>query len=340
MLKIAMLVLGVLSSYSGMGWAAVSPSIQDDLPPGLSQWTVARDGTGKFFSLQEAIDQSVPGQAIWIKAGKYEEDVTVHSKENLTIIGAGMDRVILAGLERVGTLHIGKWPYGAKHIVIRGLTVLSHSGLAVGIFNGSHILLKDIRVKGMVFGQQVQDVRVEHCIIGTSETTGVGLVDSQAILQHNFIHDNDHGVAVSGSSQVLLKQNVIVRSLFQAVRVSDSSNVALIRNTLVHNGGGIALTDTSQGKIEGNIVGEGKIGILFSPKSQTTIAYNTLYGNTINYQWSDAPQRAGQERGGQTDLHIVPLFVNSDNDDFRLQANTPLAKIGGFPFLGALPSIE
>ena len=334
-------MLGVLMFHSGMGWANAPPSsLHEDLPPGLSQWTVASDGTGKFFSLQEAIDQSVSGQTIWIKAGRYEEDVTVHSKEHLTIIGAGMDRVILAGLERVGTLHIGKWPYGAQHIVIQGLTVLSHSGLAVGIFNGGHILLKDIRVKGMVFGQQVQDVRVERCVIGTSETTGVGLVDSQATLIHNFIHDNDHGVAISGSSQVLVKQNVIVRSLFQAVRVSDSSNVRLIRNTLVHNGGGIAFTDSSQGKIEGNIIGEGKVGILFSPKSQTTMAFNTLYENTTNYQLSDFPQRSGQERGGQTDLHIVPQFVNSDHDDFRLQAHTPLAQIGGFPFLGALPSIE
>ena len=69
------------------------------------------------------------GDTIFIKAGTYGEDVTVHSKDHLTIIGEGLDRVFITGEKRVGSLHIGKWPYGATNVTIQGLTVSQHGGL-------------------------------------------------------------------------------------------------------------------------------------------------------------------------------------------------------------------
>ena len=248
-LSIAGLIGLTVLSLCHMGLNGPTKGTKNPLPEGVSQWTVAQDGTGQFFSIQEAIDQADSGNTIWIKAGTYAEDVTVHSKDGLTIIGEGMDQVILSGLKRVGTLHIGKWPYGATNVEIHGLTVVQHGGLGVGIFNGSGVLLKSIKVQGMVFGQQVHNVRLEDCMIGGSETTGVSFADSKATLIGNFIHDNDHGVAVGGTSQVFLKQNIITRSLFEAVMVTDEGKARLIRNTLVRNGGGVAFHDRSQGEV-------------------------------------------------------------------------------------------
>ena len=130
-----------------------------------STWQVAVDGSGQFTLIQEAIDQASSGDTILIKAGTYAEDVTVHSKEDLTIIGEGIDQVFITGEKRVGSLHIGKWPYGATNVTIQGLSVSQHGGLGVGIFNGSGVYLKNIHIKGMVFSQQVQGVHIEDCII-------------------------------------------------------------------------------------------------------------------------------------------------------------------------------
>ena len=93
-----------------------------------STWSVALDGSGHFTSIQEAIDQARDGDTVFIKAGRYAEDVTVHSKEGLKVIGEGQEKVLIAGLNRVGTLHIGKWPYGARNVEISGLTVQQHGG--------------------------------------------------------------------------------------------------------------------------------------------------------------------------------------------------------------------
>lgn len=303
-------------------------------------WQVALDGSGQFSLIQEAIDQANSGDTILIKAGTYAEDVTIHSKEGLLIIGEGIDRVFLTGEKRVGTLHIGKWPYGATNVTIQGLTVLQHGGLGVGIFNGSDVHLKQIQVKGMVFSQHVQGLYIEDCIIGESETTGVAFANSTGTLVGNTIHHNDHGIAIGGNSEVTLRQNVISHNLFEAVLITGQSKARLIRNTLVHNGGGIAFHDETEATVRGNIIGYSTVGLLFSPQSHTILAFNALYDNQGDYLLHGTPQTPIPQRAGKTDVAFAPGFVNPQKDDFRLRPDSSLLHIGEFPYLGALPPLS
>lgn len=315
-------------------------AIVHTLPPGVSKWTVALDGTGRFTSIQEAIDQAQEGETIWIKSGTYAEDVTVFGTNRLKIIGESTHGVVLSGLRRVGTLHIGKWPYGVHDVEIHALTVKQHGGLGIGIFNGGNLLLKHVRVEGMLYGQHVKHVLIEHCHIGGSETTGVGFADSRAVLRANFIHDNDHGVSIRGDSHLVLEQNVITRNLYEAVLVADSSQATLIRNTLVQNGGGVAFLDRSRGEVRGNIISYNRVGLRFAPASQTVLAFNALYQNAIPYQLQGASPRSAPERAGTSDVMLAPLFVNPTADDFRLRPDSPLIDRGGYPYLGALPPLD
>ncbi len=300
-------------------------------------WHVALDGTGQFSLIQDAIDQSASGDTIMIKAGIYAEDVTVHSKDGLKIIGEGPDLVFITGEKRVGSLHIGKWPYGATNVTIQGLTVFQHGGLGVGIFNGSGVHLKQVHVKGMVFSQQVQGVHMEDCVIGESETTGVAFADSTGSLEGNRIHHNDHGIVLGGNSEVTLQGNVISYNLFEGVLMTDQAKATVVRNTLVRNGGGMAFHDRTVADIRGNIIGYSTIGLLFSPTSQTTLAFNALYENQGNYLMQGTPHTSVPERGGKTDLTLAPGFVNAQEGDFRLRQDSSLLNIAEYPYLGALP---
>ena len=300
-----------------------------------STWYVALDGSGHFTSIQEAIDQAQDGDAVFIKAGRYAEDVTVHSKEGLKVIGEGREKVFLAGLKRVGTLHIGKWPYGATNVEIRGLTVQQHGGLGVGIFNGAGVTLRNLKVNGFVFGQQVQNVHIEHCIVGGSETTGIAFADSQATLIDNLIHDNDHGVSVGGTSIVHLERNVITRSLFEGVLVADQGKVTLIQNTLVKNGGGVTFQDDATGRVAGNIIDEAQVGIAWSVKHTVNIAHNGLHNIDVNYQVDGQAVSASLKPHAFSDVYAAPKFVAPHRGDYRLQANSPLLHVGEFPYLGA-----
>ncbi|HEX2056694.1 MAG TPA: pectinesterase family protein [Nitrospiraceae bacterium] len=300
---------------------------------------VAQDGSGQYRSIQSAIDEARKGDTILIRPGAYREDVRIHNKERIKLVGAGMDQVTLVGSDVVGVLFVGKLPYGAADIEISGMTVNEHGGQSVGIFLGRRILLRAIRVNGLLFGQQAEALRIEDSILGGSETTGVQFVDSQAVLAGNFIHDNDHGVNVVGNSEVRLERNIITRSLFEGVVVGDRAKAVLISNTIVKNGGGAAFLGTSQVQARGNIVTMNRFGFMVSPSSRVTMGFNALSNSDANYVRQGFPPQPAPELRPDSDLTAEAEFVDTTRDDFRLKADTALAKIGEFAFLGALPPV-
>lgn len=327
-----------------LGIAAVVGALaRADVSDGSSPKTlvVALDGTGDFVSLQEAVDQAKKGDTVFIKPGVYSQDVTIHSKEGIKVVGAGADQVTLLGHgEHVGVLHIGKWPYGASDIEITGLTIHEHGGHAVGIFNARGVTLRALHVKGLLFGQQVKEVRIENCVIGGSETTGVQLADSQAVLIGNLIHDNDHGVNVVGKSTVRIERNVIARNLFEAIVVGDGATTTLIGNTLVKNGGGAALLGSSRNEMSGNIVAFNTLGVVIDPLSQTTLSFNAFFNREGNYMKAASLPVPAPELMSESDMVGDPQFVDADHDDYRLLPSSALLHRGTFPYLGALPPLE
>lgn len=303
--------------------------------------TVALDGSGDFTSIQEAVDRAKKGDTVFLKPGAYPQDLTIHSKDNIKLVGAGVDKVTMLGREEVvGVLHVGKWPYGATGIEISGLTINEHGGHALGIFNGKGITLRDLRVNGMLFGQQVEDVRIENCVIGGSETTGVQFADSQAVLVGNVIHDNDHGVNVAGKSEVRLERNVITRSLFEAVVVTDKAKAVLVSNTLVKNGGGAAFLGSSQSDVSGNVVGFNKVGFLFAASGRATTSFNAFFKNSDgDYVRAGSSLSPAPDLTSASDIRTDPRFVDAEHGDFRLRADTTLLNKGSFSYLGALPPV-
>lgn len=330
-----MFVIGCLLALAGPAWAE---ELSVTVPRTI---TVALDGSGDFTSIQEAVDSAKKGDTVFLKPGAYAQDLTIHSKDKIKLIGAGVDKVTMLGREDlVGVLHVGKWPYGATNIEISGLTINEHGGHALGIFNGKGITLRNLHVKGMLFGQQVQDVRIEDCVIGGSETTGVQFSDSQAVLIGNVIHDNDHGVNIAGKSDVRLERNVIIRSLFEAVVVNDKAKASLIGNTFVKNGGGVAFLGASQSDASGNVIGLNKVGFLVAPSSRVTTSFNALFNSEGDYMRAGSPNTPAPDLKQDSDVVGDPRFVDAEHDDFRLRSDSGLLNKGQFPFLGALPPVQ
>jgi len=249
-----MIRCGILGAMGGL-WLSVALGVAGTAGPESGrQIIVAPDGSGAYREIQAAIDDAKAGDTIFIKAGHYREDVVVHSKDRLRLIGEARDRVTITGMKRVGAFRIGKWPYGANEIEVRDLTIAENGGLAVGIFNGSRILLSNIRARGLLYVQQAKAVRIEKSLLGGSETTGVSFVDAQGELIGSEVRDNDYGVTIAGQSNVRVEGNVIANNRYDAVVVQAGAKGTVLRNRLVQNGGTIAVQDGAQVEEAGNQV--------------------------------------------------------------------------------------
>jgi parallel beta-helix repeat protein len=215
---------------------------------------VSQDGFGAYSEIQMAIDNAKPGDTILIKAGNYQEDVVVHSKNRLRLVGETRDRVTIQGLKRVGAFRVGKWPYGADDIEIRDLTISENGGLAVGIFNGTGILLSNIRVRGLLYVQQATGVKIERSFLGGSETTGVSFADAQGELNGNDIRDNDYGVTIAGKSDVRVEGNVIANNQYEGIVIQAGAKGTIVHNTIIKSGGGIKVQDGARAELIDNII--------------------------------------------------------------------------------------
>src|SRR3989441_1137967 len=214
-----------------IAWLALSGNgVPADSAPSGHMVVVAPDGSGAYREIQAAIDDAKPGDTIFIKAGHYREDVVVHSKDRLRLIGESRDRVTISGLKRVGAFRIGNWPYGANEIEVRDLTRSENGGLAVGIFYGTHILLSNISTRGLLYVQQAKAVRIEKSLLGGSDTTGVSFVDAQGELIGSEVRDNDYGVTIAGKSDLRVEGNVIANNLYDAVVVQAGAKGTVLRN--------------------------------------------------------------------------------------------------------------
>src|SRR2546426_538506 len=244
--------LVVIWLMAALGFWGFSLVWADEGPPlGPRTMVVALDGTGDFVSLQEAVDAARKGDTVFVKPGQYPQDVTIHSKEKIKLVGAGVDQVTILGRDIVvGALHVGKWPYGATDIEISDMTINDQGGHAVGL--------------------------------------------------------------------------------------SDHARAVLVSNTLVKNGGGAAFLGQSQSDVTGNVVGLNRRGFVIAPSSQTTTSFNAFYNTDGDYLRVGNPNQPAPELKAQSDITGDPYFVDPGHDDFRLRLDTPLLKIGRFPYLGAL----
>jgi len=138
-------------------------------------WHVAKDGTGDFSVIQDAVEAASPGDTIWIHAGRYEEIVedfdvwgndtvraNVHvavTKDNLTFKGDGPELTIIGPETQPDDQPANYMGISATNSYASGVTV---SDLAIeSAYYGMYLACTSATVSGSRFEGTDEGVRVQ-----------------------------------------------------------------------------------------------------------------------------------------------------------------------------------
>jgi hypothetical protein len=179
-------------------------------------------------SIQRALDNAKPGEIVCVRAGTYQEGLTINKP--ITLRGEGQGRVII-----VGSISVAN----AVNVTLQGFTLQGGRGLVV--VNSSSVTLADLAVIGSeAAGVMVNNssVQVSQSLISGNKLQGVLVaLNSSAVLASTDITKNGgDGLAVS-ASKAEMRLNFITENQGCGVK-AEGATLTGGSNVIRENAGG------------------------------------------------------------------------------------------------------
>lgn len=322
-------------------------------PTLATTWTVRKDGTGQFFTINEAKNAAAPDDIIEVGPGVYAEEVDMSIP--LTLVSThGSSETVLDG-ETVRRVLVFR--SGANHLegftIRRGYHVSAGGGLRV---QGPATLT----VTSCRFEDNVSDFDASAAIARDAGTV-VDFNDCDFVNNHsarhcavlialdgeaNFTACRFTGNTGSTSSTIAKStgaQATIVNCLFEnntagtTVWMTDGAST-LTNNTFYGNEGSTLYLYDENTTVERNIFGksQGGYGVYYE--------YNVTGSRACNVYWDNSSGPVNDMLGGD-ELVADPVFCDAVNGDFTVSLQSPAAPanspcgqlIGAYPTACDIP---
>ncbi len=225
------------------------------------------DGGADFTSIQEAIDNALDGDTVFVYSGTYYENILID--KNIWLIGQDKHTTIIDGGSLGTTVRI----YGDS-IFFSNFTVKKSghaSSYTAGILiESNNISLKNNNIFDNCIGIQITDA--ENCLIqgntiSNNYLPGIRLLDST-------------NNAVIGNTITTNGLDSIDYATVPGVILESSLNNSIFDNEISNNAEGISLLSSNMNVISNNFVMSNlKNGIYFEESSNNSIQDNKLTGN-------------------------------------------------------------
>jgi WD40 repeat protein len=179
-------------------------------------------------SIQRALDNAKPGEIVCVRAGTYQEGLTINKP--ITLRGEGQGRVII-----VGSISVAN----AVNVTLRGFTLQGGRGLVV--VNSSSVTLADLAVIGSeAAGVMVNNssVQVSQSLISGNKLQGVlvALNSSVVLASTDITKNGGDGLAVS-ASKAEIRGNFITENQGCGVK-AEGATLTGGSNVIRENAGG------------------------------------------------------------------------------------------------------
>ena len=243
--------------------------------PGPRRWrlmplihVVAQDGTGDFATITEAVHAARAGDIILVRAGTYDESVSVG--RDVTISGDG-DRT---GVVVQSTSGSTSFALGTSGATLSNLT-LRGTFAGVTIDGGSPTL------EGLSFD-----------IVGVpegAEPRGYAVLVSggaNALIRGNVITGGSIGILIADSAAVI-EGNDVSGTSSAGIQV-DAGAPRLSRNAIHDNQGSGVVIQAGSADLTGNTIAANTTGMVLGASATPTLSGNSICGNATNVHVHDA----------------------------------------------------
>ncbi len=314
-----------------------------------TSWATAAD------SIQKCIDISSFGDTIYVANGIYYEQVVMIP--GLALIGSGMDSCIINTTDLAVPQDFIAVRVKENGIITGFHIIVSNNRWGTGIYLRHTTGLKlratayQNRISNSSFGIWLKDVDKGICsdniILGAGRGININnFYDSQPIVENNYINNvTNSGIFISFGGSSIIRNNTIVdddlfygfdggaqdtlflmNNLFIVNNNTLGDVIALrLANTLCENnivegyGNSRGITGRNYNNLFNNNVTAGERGIYRFNNESPIIKYNNSWNNEMNYS-NFSPD--------STNISVDPMFMDIDNNDFHLQAYSPLINVG------------
>ncbi|WP_254863868.1 right-handed parallel beta-helix repeat-containing protein [Halovivax gelatinilyticus] len=256
-------VLAVAAVTLGGSVGASDPTLVAD-----GDTTLVADGE----SIQDAINNSAPGDTIVVESGTYEEELLI-DVDDLSIVAADGQRPVLEGDGSV-KLDTAITIDGADGVVVGGLNVTNYRGDTAIVVQGS----TDVRIADTT-------VVVESGLGMPNNGFGIYVTDSpNLVIEDTYVvdHDGEDGIVIDGSSGARL-DNVTVRETGDGVHLTGSVDASIVDSTLVTNSHAVRVAEASDGtSIENTTVYDNRANdaVIISHSERVAIRSNNITDNS------------------------------------------------------------
>ncbi|MGP8321838.1 MAG: right-handed parallel beta-helix repeat-containing protein [Methanosarcinaceae archaeon] len=272
------------------------------------------NGNGDFDTIQAAIDISVSGDTVLVLAGTYFENINYQGKNICVMSSAGADSTTIDGSQPLDFTYRSVVTFISGEdstAILSGFTITGGTGMY--FVDGAYVE----RIGGGII-----------CDMGSSP-----------VIENNIIRDNTAacggGLEIANSSNPIIRYNIIWQNMgskYDATWVNAGGGIdvalnakpIILNNTIVDNecldgGGGVGVIFSGKPFLYNNIIVNNDGGGISAISGQAQAFYNDVWNNTPS-DYVNVTNVGG--------ISADPLFVNSDNGDFRLQPGSPCIDAG------------
>jgi len=177
---------------------------------------------------------------------------------DIVVIGADVGHGLHIPKDK--TLYGGIIIYAADNVILENVTIFGNY-IGINIYNSQNIVIKDSLVSSCFKG-----IEISHVTYITVENLRILF--------------NTKGILIDGSTEVSIKDSVIVNSFQYGIQITGSKNIEISDNTIGFAVTGISAENTADCTITENVIFDNSLGLFISKgSSDVDVSRNVFYNN-------------------------------------------------------------